>query len=144
MLVQWAAEGRILPSTLVEDSVTGQATMAASIPGLVFAGAQTHVQAPTSVGPAQGMGAPTGVPALPLSLKQPGDDEASGAFWLAGGSFLCLCCGLGLVPSVLALVLSLVARQKGSPRAGAALWLSVVALAVHLLAFFASRSLNLF
>jgi hypothetical protein len=144
MLVQWAAEGRVLPTTVVEDAQTGRATTAASIPGLVFAGAHPAVHAPPSGRQATGIGGPASLPPLPLSLKQPGDDEATGATWLAGGSLLCLCCGLGLVPSALALVLALVSLQKGSSRGRTALWVSVIALAVHLLAFFASRSMSLF
>jgi hypothetical protein len=135
VLAQWVAEGRVLPSTLVEIEGSGQVMTAATVPGIDFSQSRPPVGSPTPATDARWL------PPVSLSLKQPGDDEATVSGCLSGSSLLCACCGLGLAPAALALVLALVARHKGSPKASIVLWFAGFALALNAAFFFLSRSL---
>ncbi len=143
-LNQWIAEGRVLPSTLLEDELTGTRSVAQSLIGLDFGpqmgGAtpqtppQPHQAWPSSAHPAY----------RPHSFNQPyamAPLDRSGSLvtvsYILGGVALLSWCspGLQILLVLTTLVTSIIARMKGERGSGCALGFAIIVLAVIVGAF---------
>ena len=111
-LNQWAQQGRVLPTSMLEDSATGQQIVANQLPGLMF---------PPPSGPA--MGGPVGYPRGGAPY-----DDGSGDItkvWIFSALSL-LCCPI--VFGILAIVYASNAQKKGNPQGSTAMIVAIVAL----------------
>lgn len=141
LLNQWAMEGRVLASTMLEDARTGQRMPASSVAGIQVAVAQPPnpfpapgtMNPPEQYGqyyrPGQGsaIGGDTGSNDLTLSY-------VFGALGIAmcaiGGSG---CSLIGIVFPILGLVYAKKAQDKGNPSASGARTLSIVAIVLQII-----------
>jgi hypothetical protein len=121
-LQQWAAEGRILPDSMIRDGTTGQTLLASTIPGLIPGqgyARQGHPQQPVP-NYMQG-GQPYANYPSPYGMNRganPGDVQAA---WILGGIGLVMifCCGLiSIVCAIVGLVLAKRAATNGNQNAG--------------------------
>jgi hypothetical protein len=116
-LNNWAQEGRVLPTSMLEDASTGARVPATSVAGIVFP-----------------MAAPSG-----QNFQQPNYQYAPGPMmgddgskeitkvWIFGGIGF-ICCPI--IFSVMAIVFALNAQKKGHPQAQTALIFAIVSLVV--------------
>lgn len=147
----WAREGRLLPNSELEDSVSGTRLSASSVPGLIFGVAQpgpapqpgpepqqpygqaqgpyAQQQPQNPYGPQQGnWSAPPGSSPYPrqgapmYAADAQGDITKSFVF----GAIGLICCPI--VFSVIGIVFALKAKEKGHPTAQAALIFCIVTL----------------
>ena len=140
-LNEWIAEGRVLPGTTLENTLSGELMLAQDLVGLVW-----HPAAPHPVGPHHG-GQPSQQPYpgpsgwqpsqnwRPVAtLPAPGGDGLATASFVASLLSFCGCC----VPVALgALWLGYTARARGSLQGGSAVafaWLAVFVTACYWLA----------
>ncbi|MBS1701447.1 MAG: DUF4339 domain-containing protein [Armatimonadetes bacterium] len=119
-LNQWAQEGRLTPTTMLEDAATGQQTMASQMPGISF--------------PVAAPGAPSYGPTYQAGNFTPGGmmDDGSGDItkvWIFSALSL-LCCPI--IFGILAIVYASNAQKKGHPQGQTAMIVAVVALVLGL------------
>lgn len=142
----WAREGRLLPNSELEDTVSGARLSASSVPGLVFGAPQpgptpqqpygqptenpyAQQQAQNPYGPQQGnWSAPPGGSPYPRQGAPMYAADAQGDITKAFvfGAIGLICCPI--VFSVLGIVFALKAKEKGHPTAQAALIFCIVTL----------------
>lgn len=122
-LNEWAAEGRLLPTQMVEDETSGVRTAASSLEGLIFPAAAPS----TPVTPPAGYSG--GQPyqqhyARPGYAGDDGSKDMNQA-WIFGvlGFFCC-----GLIFGILGLQAANRAQAKGHPSANAARILNIIVL----------------
>jgi hypothetical protein len=139
LLNQWVAEGRVLPNTVLEDSMSGRLMHASSVPGIQLL-AQQQPQAPFPP-PGQAPGQPyAGYYRGGVADNGQNDLTLSYVFGSLGligcfGNFFCGLCGvIGLVFPILGVVYANKAQQKGNPGAGGARVLAWVGIALQVLA----------
>jgi hypothetical protein len=121
-LRQWAAEGRILPDSLIRDAATGQTQLASSIPGLIggpgYGTAPYPPQQPNYMQPGGGSGYANYPRPYGMNTgANPGDVQAA---WILGGIGVAMafCCSLlGLVCGIVGLVLAKRAAANGNQNA---------------------------
>ncbi|MBI1331712.1 MAG: hypothetical protein GC165_02415 [Armatimonadetes bacterium] len=118
-LNQWAQEGRLTPTTMLEDAATGQQTMASQMPGISF--------------PVAAPGAPSYGPTYQAGNFTPGGmmDDGSGDItkvWIFSVLAIIPCCPL--IFGILAIVFASNAQKKGHPQGQTAMIIAVVALIV--------------
>lgn len=114
-LNQWAQEGRVLTTTMLEDASTGQQIPATQLAGLVF-----PVQ-PPSPGPG-----PAGYqPYAPMATDDGSEDIKK--VWIFGtiGFFCC-----PIIFSVMAIIYATNAQKKGHPQGQTALIFAIISLVV--------------
>jgi hypothetical protein len=150
----WIAEGRLLPTTLLEEEGSGARIAASAVPGLNFppppmaapgappsAGASSNpYSAPGGAAPGSSpYSAPPGAqyqrPGIPY-----GGDNGQGDVtisWIAAVASLVLacCCGLGLVSGVVGIIFANRAKAKGNPGAAAPQVFSIVMTVICSLIF---------
>ncbi|MBS1726867.1 MAG: hypothetical protein JST51_09115 [Armatimonadetes bacterium] len=119
-LNQWAQEGRLTPTSMLEDATTGQQTMASQMPGISF--------------PVAAPGAPSYGPTYQAGNFTPGGmmDDGSGDItkvWIFSVLSL-LCCPI--IFGILAIVYASNAQKKGHPQGQTAMIVAVVALVLGL------------
>lgn len=139
LLNQWVAEGRILPSSMLEDAQTGQRMPATSVPGLQVATVQQQspasFPAPGTMNPPQQYGAYYRPGQMDMGQS---DLNLAYVFGVIGlvmcvGGGLCGGCGLvGIVFPILGLVFAKKAQDKGNQAANGAKVLCWVALALQI------------
>lgn len=117
ILSTWVTEGRILPNTMLEDSMTGQQMMANQVAGLGF--------------PAQGnyyQGVQPSTANYARVVDAPGDKLAGTAKALGiAGFFLCP------LLSLIGVVYAAMAFTHGSPKAKSAMFVCVGSIVIQLL-----------
>jgi hypothetical protein len=123
-LQQWAAEGRILPDSMIRNAATGQSQLASSIPGLISTqgyGQQAYPPQqpmPNYMQPG-GQGGYANYP-RPYGMNtgaNPGDVQAA---WILGGIgiFMAFCCSIvGIVCGIIGIVLAKRAATNGNQNA---------------------------
>lgn len=150
LLNQWAAEGRILHGTVLEEASTGRRFDASSLPGLALPQTQTPptMMSPGTIHPPQQY-APyyRGGPGSVVGDNGQNDLTLSYVFSAIGlatcfGGGLCGGCSLiGIVFPILGLVYANKAEQKGHPSAGSAKILGWVALCLQIVSVILSFAL---
>ncbi|MBS1716919.1 MAG: hypothetical protein JSS72_04210 [Armatimonadetes bacterium] len=137
-LDKWVAEGRIVPTTILVDAATGQQVRAMDVPMLQMTFAQ-NPQMPGSQFPA-GHNVPSAFNQYPRGYGQNpypapgyGSGEYTASLVLSGFSMICCGGGIGMVTSILALVLAVMAKQKGHPNARTAMFVAFFALGLVVL-----------
>lgn len=122
-LNQWAQEGRVLPTQMLEDAATGTQTMASQVPGLIFpaAASQPNFQNPNQHNPYQQY------PRNNIGSMGDGSDEIKKA-WIFGSIGL-FCCPI--VFSVYGIVNAVQAQKKGHPQGTAALIFCICTLVLN-------------
>jgi hypothetical protein len=122
-LNQWAQEGRVLPTQMLEDAATGAQTMASQIPGLIFPAATSqpppNFQNPNQHNPYQ---------QYPRAGTVDDGSKEIKTAWICGAVGL-LCCPLVL--SIIGIVNAVQAQKKGHPQATAALIFCIVVLILN-------------
>ena len=121
-LNQWAQEGRVLTTSMLEDATTGERVAATSVPGIVFPIApptgqnfqQPNFQQPNFQHP-PGMG-----------YRDDGSEDIK-KVWIFGGIGF-ICCPI--IFSVMAIVFASNAQKKGHPQAQTALIFAIISLVV--------------
>lgn len=139
VLNKWAAEGRVLPQTTIEDAATGQRFRASDLAGIRLATLNptpAPVIAPGTVNPPQPYAAyPRGT--SPASAPGQGELNTSYIFGALGLASCVtgfgLCGAVGIVFPILGLVYANKSKALGNPNAKSASALSWVALVVQLL-----------
>jgi hypothetical protein len=130
-LNQWIQEGRILPSTLIEEEGSGARIAASSVSGLTFGQAPptANYSTPNREGPFWRQPGPA------VAYAQ-GNTEVTIAWVLAvvAGIFCC-CSGLGFAFSAVGIAFAALALKKGNRRAQAPLMVNIF-VTVSSLAFF--------
>jgi hypothetical protein len=134
-LNEWIQQGRLLPTTLLEEEGSGARISANSVMGLNFGGAapvgppsgvQPGPSGPFSPGPAA---APYAGPYGQSVTGNIGNTENILA-WVCGAVGICCCCCFPL--PIAGLLFAQRAKTKGNPTAQAALIFNVVALVITL------------
>ncbi|MCW5936669.1 MAG: hypothetical protein KIT11_05120 [Fimbriimonadaceae bacterium] len=142
-LTQWAAEGRITPSTELESVDTGARAPASSVPGIIFSG--PAAAAPSDPGPsypgltsepsAPGPSAPYAAPDpyqyppsssgayAPMNVGDDGGGDVTKSFILSAVGLFCCC-----FASPAAVYFANEAKKKGNPNAQAAFIVSLIVL----------------
>jgi hypothetical protein len=120
-LTQWAYDGRVLPTTLLEDAGSGARMPASAVAGITF-GPQAMSPPPTP-GPGQYGGG--------YSQPQAGNDGSGDvtAAWILGAIGFIAC---PLVLSSLGIYLASNARKKGHPSGQAAMIFCIASLVLGL------------
>jgi len=145
-LNQWIAEGRVIPSTILEDEGSGVRMAASTLSGLEF-GAPTMTQTPPYGGPS--VGAPSASGPLAGGYPRPGSAPADngqsdmtqawvfGALCLGNITVFCspLCGGLSILFGILGLLAAIRAEAKGHPQAKTAKIFNIVVLVLHVVFF---------
>ena len=136
LLNQWAAQGRIVPSTTLVEENTGRHISAASVPGLILLGTTGPgvPGAPAAGGPFGPINSPGG--AGPFGRATDGSWEANTSFMLSGVSaVLCFCIPcLGLVPAFAAAFYGFGSLQKGYRLGSSAIAVAVLAIILQIAA----------
>jgi hypothetical protein len=116
-LNQWAQEGRVLNTSMLEDASTGVRIPATSVPGIMFPmnppGGQNFQQPNFQYGSGQG-------------FHDDGSDDIK-KVWIFGGIGF-FCCPI--IFSVMAIVFASNAQKKGHPQAQTALIFAIASLVV--------------
>jgi hypothetical protein len=135
-LNQWATEGRILATSVIEDAQTGQRLHASSMPGLVLTQTMgpNPYAAPGTMNPPQPYAAYTR-PGMGANSSAGSNDLTLAYVFGALGIALCAMCGpvIGIVFPILGLVYSKKAEDQGNPSANSAKVLNYIALGLQIL-----------
>lgn len=130
LLNQWVAEGRVLPTTMLEDSMSGRQIPATHVPGIQMLAQQ----------PPQGHFPPPGqAPGQPYAGYYRGgmvdnghNDLTLSYVFGALGIVVCFFCGIfGAVLPILGLVFAQRAQKKGNPGSSGARVLSWIGVALY-------------
>jgi hypothetical protein len=124
-LNQWAAEGRVTPSTMLEDS-SGARIAASSVPGLVFGPPRMSSPNEPYGSPGAGYGQGPQYPYGPQSRGDNGSGDVTAA-WVLGSVGFCVC---PIVISTIGIVMASRAKDKGHPSGQAAMIFCIVSLIV--------------
>ena len=125
MLNQWAQEGRLVPTSMVEDAVTGLQMPVTQVPGIMF-------PPPPS---------PSGTYQPPYS-SMGAYDNGSGDItkvWIFSAISLVPCCPI--LFGILAIISASNAQKKGHPQGNTAMIVAIVALVLGLGVFNVARHL---
>jgi hypothetical protein len=135
----WAAESRVLPSTMLEEEGTGRQIAARDVIGMVFpmAPPSTPSQSPTPPDygqptysqpqqPIYGSSQPQSPYNRPVQQGSDGSSEVTWAWVLGAIGFLCC----PIVFSTIGIVLAVNAKNKGHPSGNAAMIFCIVSLVV--------------
>lgn len=148
LLNQWAAEGRILPTTMLEQEGSQMRLPASSVPGLALGGQNPYATPPPGPqagpygGPHGGPNAYSGYYRAPDAMGDMGHNDLVVA-WVGSSVGLALCFGssccppfgfLAIAGPILGLIFSGRAQQKGNPGAMGAKIFSGVVLGLQILA----------
>jgi len=148
LLNQWAAEGRVLPTTMLEQEGTQMQIPASSVPGLALSAPGPFSTPPQGMGQAPGAG-PHSYAGYYRPPNAMGGDLGHNDLtlaWVFSSLGLCVCflggcCNLfgllGLLGSILGLVFSTRAQQKGNPGAQAAKVFSWVVFSLQIIGIIA-------
>jgi hypothetical protein len=121
MLNQWAQQGRVLPTTVVEDSSTGARFAASQVPGIMFA--------PVSVGQDSYSAQPPGYQQYPRTgygVMDNGDGDYQKA--LIFGILGLLCCPL--IFSSIGIYFASLAQRKGHPKGQSIMTFCIASLVI--------------
>jgi len=146
----WAAEGRVVPQTMLEDAATGQQAMASAIPGIVFPMGMQQPMGGPQPGPYQQPGGyqqpgPMGGPQQPQfgnAYQRPTgvgygyDPKELTKAWVMGAVGF-ICCPV--IFSVWGIIIANREKEKGNPQAQNALIFCIVSLVVGVLGGIALR-----
>ena len=148
-LQQWAAEGRILPDSMIRNASTGQSQLASSIPGLIPGpayGTQTYSQSPI---PNYMQQPGPGLSNYPRGYANQGRSGDVQTGWILGvvGIVMALCCSLvGLICGIIGVVIANRAYSAGNLDANGprilcwiAIVLSIASMVLGFLLPFATR-----
>jgi len=116
-LNQWAQEGRVLTTSMLEDATTGERVAATSVPGIMF---------PMSPPPGQNFQQPNFQHAAGPQFRDDGSEDIK-KVWIFGGIGF-FCCPI--IFSVMAIVFATNAQKKGHPQAQTALIFAICSLVV--------------
>jgi hypothetical protein len=142
-LNQWIQEGRLLPTTLLEEEGSGARIAAQAVQGLNFPAAAAAPGPQTGPGAAPGAGpggyvppmsAPTAGPyaSYQRPIEQPGGDGQTEMIisWVLGGLSLVLCCCWGWILAIPGAWLGSRANSKGNRAGQAAMIFNIVILVI--------------
>ena len=138
-LQQWAAEGRILPNSMIRDAATGQSQLASSIPGLISPpgyGQQAYPPQqpmPNYMQPG-GQGGYANYP-RPYGMNTGANQGDVQAAWILGGFGIvgAICCSIvGLVCGIIGVVMANRAYSNGNQSASGPRILCWVAIAISI------------
>ncbi len=113
-LNQWAQEGRVLTTSMLEDASTGERVMATSVPGIMF---------PMNPPAGQNFQQPNFQHATGPQFGDDGSSDITKVWIFSALSVFC-CFGFGIA----AIVFATNAQKKGHPQAQTALIVAIVSL----------------
>ncbi len=136
MLAQWAAEGRLIPTTVLIDEATGAQFYAQDVPGLIFPGAPQVSSVPGVGTPLGGYSTPVSQPTYaPYGQQTPFSGAPRAAktsavttsYVVSGVGLFLICCftPLGLLCGLGGIGLALSARNADPRGARGAIWLGI-------------------
>lgn len=118
-LNQWAQEGRVLTTSMLEDAVTGERVAATSVPGIIF-----PIAPPTGQNFQQSNFQHANFQRPPgMGYRDDGSEDIKKVWIFSVLSVLC-CFGFGIA----AVVFASNAQKKGHPQAQTALIVSIICL----------------
>ena len=122
-LTQWASEGRLLPTSMLEHEISGQRETASQVQGIVFPVASAGASQDSSVQPSTPYGASTfsNYPRDGMTDPSAGQTEAIVSIIL-GVLGICCCC---LLP-IIGIFVGMSAQKKGNPLGKTAVIVNVV------------------
>lgn len=133
LLFQWAQEGRLLPTSTIRDTVSGQTMVARAVPGLFPDPGRFPVQ-PLPMAPSPYVGRPAGL----------NNQDITVAWVCAGLSIVlsCGCMGLGIIPGIIGAVMSKRTLDQGNEAARAPMIVNIVGIAIGVVAIFLTFVVN--
>ncbi len=122
-LNQWVVEGRVTPTTMLEDAATGQQVLASSVPGLSLGVPPTAAPPPAAAPVANPYPRQfEQAPGLPVSSEQSGLITAS---YILSAVGLCVC---PIAFSGGAIACAVIAKNRGDQRGQTAMIVGIVSL----------------
>ncbi len=116
-LNQWAQEGRVFPTSMLEDAATGARVPANQVPGINF--------------PPPNQGQPQGYQQYPRANFATDDGSSDVTkVWIFSALAIVPCCPL--IFGILAIVFATYAQKKGHPQGQTALIVAIIALVLGL------------
>lgn len=132
-LNEWAAQGRIISSTILVEEVSGRQIPAHQIPGLQLLDVGGATGGAFSPGGSSRVGGPFGQ--TNFNQVVDGSYEANISLWLSAGSLVsCLCIpGIGIIVAAAAVFYAVAATRKGGSKGSTAMVVAVIASGLQIL-----------